>query len=381
MVAPYYSIVVPTRNRPNLFLQTVDSIVRQDFDDYEVIVSDNSSDSRTGDAFAALDFSSKFKYFRPEAELSMPDHWEFATLKATGQYVIILTDRSVLCVGALKRIHNALVGSEKLVEVCSWPWNTYDDDSQVLISLGTSGSAVWKKSSMVSQSFAGPQKNYPYELPRGLNSCYSAAIATSVRARYGRLFYPLSPDYHSAFLLLSMVAEILYINTPLFVSHGLTVSNGGTAYVSDAMPYLLSLGSVDWYAQVPIKAPLSESLIYQDYLDVANDFSGGWSADWVEYFVSNYRELLDKQAAGQIPNERMADFFAEWQRALREQNGVVRAQVSVGIGRLRRQRWLTKFVLYRAIEWIRRKLRGSSNVSRKYPSVMAAAGFIDAPLA
>lgn len=380
MVAPYYSIIVPTRNRPNLFLQTVDSIVRQDFDDYEVIVSDNSSDSRTRDAFSALDVSSKFKYFRPDSELSMPDHWEFATLKATGQYVIILTDRSVLCVGALKRIHHALVNSEKSVEVCSWPWNTYDDDSQVLISLGASGSAAWKKSSMVLQSFSGPQKNYPYELPRGLNSCYSAAIAASVRARYGRLFYPLSPDYHSAFLFLSMVAEILYIDTPLFVSHGLTVSNGGAAYVSDATPYLLSLDSVDWYAQVPIKAPLSESLIYQDYLDVANEFSGGWPADWVEYFVRNYRELLDKQAAGQITNERMAEFFAEWQRALGEQNEVVRAQVSAELGKLMRQRRLTKFVPYRAFEWLRRKQRGSSSVSRKCPSVMEAAGFINTPL-
>ncbi len=44
---PLFSIVIPTRDRPNLLKDAIQSALEQEFDDYEIIVSDNSTNSET----------------------------------------------------------------------------------------------------------------------------------------------------------------------------------------------------------------------------------------------------------------------------------------------------------------------------------------------
>jgi len=44
---PLFSIVIPTKNRPGLLKDTVSSVLLQNFKDYELIVSDDSSNNTT----------------------------------------------------------------------------------------------------------------------------------------------------------------------------------------------------------------------------------------------------------------------------------------------------------------------------------------------
>ena len=47
MAKPFFSIVIPTKNRPELLRDAIRSVLLQNFDDYELIVSDNFNDERT----------------------------------------------------------------------------------------------------------------------------------------------------------------------------------------------------------------------------------------------------------------------------------------------------------------------------------------------
>ena len=45
MIPPYFSILIPTRGRPDLLRDAVVSALFQDFDNFEVVVSDNCNDN------------------------------------------------------------------------------------------------------------------------------------------------------------------------------------------------------------------------------------------------------------------------------------------------------------------------------------------------
>ncbi len=277
MLNPFFSIVIPTRGRPRLLADAIASAVQQDFDDFEVIVSDNFNGPETRQTVEKFLQTSALRYFRTEKLLSMPDHWEFATQQAKGEYVLILTDRSVLRQGALRFIHDAISANDKRTELCAWRWTLYENSikGDVLRDLAlTKESTVQLKSKAIAINFATGSKGYPYSLPRGLNSCYHKDLIYRVRQRWGSPFKPLTPDFFSAFVFLSCTEDVLFLDRPLFISQGLKDSNGGNAYRTSALAYLESLGITDWLLHTPIKAPLVENTIFQDFL-AAKELCGG----------------------------------------------------------------------------------------------------------
>jgi glycosyltransferase involved in cell wall biosynthesis len=92
---PLFSIVIPTRDRPNLLRDAIQSALEQEFDDYEIIVSDNSTNSETEKVVSEF-WSKKLKYFRTPKPLDMPRSWDFALSKANGKFITFLADDDLL---------------------------------------------------------------------------------------------------------------------------------------------------------------------------------------------------------------------------------------------------------------------------------------------
>ncbi|MFZ8803251.1 MAG: glycosyltransferase family 2 protein [Candidatus Calescibacterium sp.] len=92
---PLFSIVIPTRDRPNLLREAIQSALEQEFDDYEIIVSDNSTNSETEKVVSEFE-SKKLKYFRTPKPLDMPRSWDFALSKANGKFITFLADDDLL---------------------------------------------------------------------------------------------------------------------------------------------------------------------------------------------------------------------------------------------------------------------------------------------
>lgn len=388
---PFFSVVLPTKNRPALLPDAIRSVLLQDFDDFELIISDNFNDERTRQAIQPFLGDARVRYLRAEEELSMPEHWEFATANPRGQYVTVLTDRSVLKQGALRAIHHALMETGGEIPVCSWRWAGYDELSGIVT--GDSGDVRTAKAEVlesknVVQEYANKPINSPYKLPRGLNSCYRADIAQEMRARYGGLFLPLNPDYFSAFALLAICDQILYFDTPLSLSQGGTISNGGKGMDGTAELYLRSLKVARYYDYVPIKSPLVKNTIWNDLL-AAREMVGGnlrsLGVDWVVYFIDCYKELLQKLGVRTNSSSVLGVLFAEWHRALTSFDAETQMAVmheTKELGKLkRRMLWrrsavgisarALKHFVYRMFS-IRQKRKAGRIRS---PSVLAAAGF------
>ena len=167
--SPFFSIIIPTRNRPDLFRDALVSALFQDFNDFEVVVSDNCNDDRTQKVLEEFSNNHRLRCIRPKSLLQMPEHWEFASRHAEGTYVLFLTDRSVLKRHALKTIYNTINTTEESVTVCSWRWSLYDDlAKQEFGDVSTQTGGIERVSSrIICSDFTEGISKYPYSLPRG----------------------------------------------------------------------------------------------------------------------------------------------------------------------------------------------------------------------
>lgn len=384
--SPFFSILIPTRNRPDLLRDALQSALFQDFDDFEVVVSDNCSDDRTQNVLNEFRDNTRLRCIRPERLLAMPEHWEFASKHAEGAYVLFLTDRSVLKRRALKTICEAINAANGEVEVCTWRWSLYDDVAKREfgdVSIGKEGGGMLS-TELVNADFAEGTCQYPYSLPRGLNSCYRKELVNSMREKYGTIFRPINPDFTSAFLLLESVKSLLFIDQALFISQGLNISNGGNAFAKTADTYLQTLGEGDWFSKVPIKMALVENIIFQDYLSIRDLVSGSLKKKdvcWAAYFERCYRELIEKKGARQLSSNEMKNLFAEWSRALAGFDHSVQHDVQRRVKNLRWVKFKAQLKGSALGPFARRLKREIDSVSRRGwkvsegCSVLVAAGF------
>lgn len=86
-----FSVLLPTRNRLDLLSRAIETVRRQDCDDWEIIVSDNFSEEDVAGYVRSLG-DSRIKYFRTDSFLPVTDNWNNALDRSTGDYVIMLGD-------------------------------------------------------------------------------------------------------------------------------------------------------------------------------------------------------------------------------------------------------------------------------------------------
>ncbi len=95
-----FSILLPTRNRLDLLKFAVQSVLDQDYQDWEIVVSDNASeDDVAGYARSLAD--ERVKYLRSDALLPVTENWNRALEASTGRYFIMLGDDDCLLGGCL----------------------------------------------------------------------------------------------------------------------------------------------------------------------------------------------------------------------------------------------------------------------------------------
>src|SRR2546421_12370040 len=92
---PTFSIVIFTKNRPQLARFALESVLRQSFGDFEVILCDNDDTEATRNAVAHCR-DSRFRYHRTGGKLSLGSNWEAGLAVGTGRHPLSVSGRLVL---------------------------------------------------------------------------------------------------------------------------------------------------------------------------------------------------------------------------------------------------------------------------------------------
>lgn len=87
-----FTIIIPTYNRFKYLRQAIESALSLDYDNYEIIVSDNASTDSTPLLMQTYQLNSKVKYIRQEKNIGMTNNWKTALNLANAPWFIILSD-------------------------------------------------------------------------------------------------------------------------------------------------------------------------------------------------------------------------------------------------------------------------------------------------
>ena len=130
---PAVSVVIPTRNRPDLLDQALDSVARQTFQDFEVIVVDDCSDESPA---ATVERFRHTRLIRHDEPLGGPAARNTGIKASRGAYVALLDDDDTWEPGKLAEQVRALEGTGPNVALCYCWVDVLDEDS---------GKVVWRQ--------------------------------------------------------------------------------------------------------------------------------------------------------------------------------------------------------------------------------------------
>lgn len=295
----YFSIVIPTRNRAQLLSFALQSALAQDFDDYEIVVSDNCSLDNTAQVVKDLQ-TGRVRYVRVDRPLSMPDHWEFALDQANGQYVIFLSDDDALTKDALRRVAGTIERHKtKLVALFSaiyYGANWFDPASRNVVVLNphTGSELECDSRETLTQIF---NSRVLYQAPRMINSFCHRETMLRVRAESKRMFL-MCPDYSFAAFMLTEVPSWIYLDQPLHIQGVFAEGIGSTQYYNRGEPsreFLREFDETKLLKRVPMEVPVVTNYIAETLLMCKERMSAklaNYQINQEQYFIGCWQELL-----------------------------------------------------------------------------------------
>jgi glycosyltransferase involved in cell wall biosynthesis len=90
MKMPRVSICIPTYRQIDYLRETLRSVQSQSFEDYELIISDDTPDDSVEKLVKSFNFGCKLYYYRNSISLGSPENWNEAVRQARGDYIKLL---------------------------------------------------------------------------------------------------------------------------------------------------------------------------------------------------------------------------------------------------------------------------------------------------
>jgi glycosyltransferase involved in cell wall biosynthesis len=272
MSRPFFTVAIPTKNRVDRLRNAVRSVLEQTFADVEVIVCDNCDEHESARTAAVVQDArdSRVRYVRTNGRLAMPDNWERAIADARGEYVTILTDRSVFRRDALSLIHAEIERSG--APIVGWFPDAYGRDpaGTMFKRRVCSGERREFDSAELLRYFAHGHPTFGTKLlPKLMGAvCQRDVIERVRRSPLGRICPPVCPDYTSGYLMLAHTDRFVLLDDSLYVSCGL---GNGSAFrrrgpLADRFRRDLGMSWSDLVDRMPTDACFSHAVVLNDLM-------------------------------------------------------------------------------------------------------------------
>lgn len=240
--APRFSVLLPSRNRPELLRRALDSILRQSFTDFEVIVSDNCSEADYQSIVQPLD-DPRVRLVRTAVPVPVTDNWNNALNHSRGQFVLMLGDDDALAPGCLAR-YDRLIEEHDAPDVLYGM--VYHYAYAGVIPHAPDGYFVTLKPRPVYSDQPGPAfldvaqaRNFGHRALHfrhlfGFNSQFFVWNRRFIESlgRYGSFFQSPYPDFYSSFVTM-LKAERILIEPDPWVIIGISPKSFGFYFHKD----------------------------------------------------------------------------------------------------------------------------------------------------
>ncbi|MBN1394318.1 MAG: glycosyltransferase family 2 protein [Pirellulales bacterium] len=259
-----FTVVIPTRERCDTLEHALRTCVIQDYDNLEILVSDNFSRDRTREIVESYK-DPRIRYINPGKRLSMTAHYEFALSHVSPEgFVMYIGDDDGLLPNAIRDI-NAVVDRTK-TPVLHWNspsywWPTADAKKANLLFIHSLGSGVATRDSATTiKNILSFKERFPVLPMMYIHSAIDFEVIKKIKALSGNFYHSLAPDVYSGFAVAGSIDQYVHSKRPYAIagisSHstgaGLfdsTSSKAGKAFLSeDNLPFHSSMvftGSIE----------------------------------------------------------------------------------------------------------------------------------------
>jgi glycosyltransferase involved in cell wall biosynthesis len=218
-----YSILVPTWNKLEYLKHTVDSIVNQDYENFELIISDDFSTDGTSDYLALLK-DKRIKVVKPPFKLTQAKNYEFILSHATGEWISIIGDDDGVLPDFFKTLDKTIEKLDSKIEAISskpafYYWESVNDLYGERV---VDYQNFFEKNKIISS-----KKNLFYALlgwkdRTDLPMIYTSGLIKKtlidrIKNKSNNFFFhSIVPDYYSMVAILFETNKFLRLNQPIF---------------------------------------------------------------------------------------------------------------------------------------------------------------------
>jgi hypothetical protein len=230
---PRFSVVLPTRNRPETLRYALATCLAQDFDSYEIIVCDNSDPEQAREvaAVVAAAESPKIRHLPSDRPLAMSANWERGLGEAKGEYVTVLGDDDGLMPYALRELDR--LASRTGAKAIRWQriiytWRTIGVEGEANLLLLPMSRTIGELDGRTQIAKVMRFEAGSDTLPMIYCSVIHRDLIAQHRQVAGRVFLNVYPDIYSAFGFGYLVGQYVSISAPMSIA-GLSHASNGVA--------------------------------------------------------------------------------------------------------------------------------------------------------
>ena len=265
------SIVIPTRNRSYTCLYAIESVIRLNKKDIEIIVEDCSDNIGLGTAITEkFGNDGRIKYRHTFTKPSMTENWNNAFSRAAGEYICGIGDDDAVLPGIYgvaeeaKRKNTEAIGHSKRYQ---YFWSDYTVEPAYagkLIVVNT-GMAAEKKYSrneidiMLKEQATIPNMDYR-RLPMVYHCMLSGKIIRELIKRTGRFLDGTSLDVYSSVALGLLVNSYVFLDEPFTMPGACGSSNSNRSLTATIKNHFNEFNRIDFDDRIPAVHNLTFSI-------------------------------------------------------------------------------------------------------------------------
>lgn len=226
-----YTVVIPTRDRAETLAATLRTCIRQTYENFEIVVSDNCSNDNTKEIVGQF-HDPRIQYINPGRRLSMSGNFEFALGHVADGFVMFIGSDDGVMPDAIEYV-NSIVETHSVDAVAcrqaTYVWPEFPD-REIAGRLVFGGlredvevrnSKAWIKKTL---SFEAP---YCFDLPNLYCGFVHKRIINKAY-KNGKYFRSITPDAYSAFATAIFVDEYAFSHRPFSIAGASAKSNGAS---------------------------------------------------------------------------------------------------------------------------------------------------------
>lgn len=233
---PLLSIVIPTKNRYSTLLRVVDYLLSLDSLDFEIVISDNSTEDEGSRRLLEKIEDDRLKYYYVSEILSQTGNSEFVVSKAQGEYICFIGDDDGVMPNIIEVTKWMKIKGFKALK-CYKPEYYWPGQKSNYLDGSTSGVLNYRKWKSNSFEVISTNKGLKTTLSKGginihlLPCLYHGIVERRVLDiifdKTGTFFPGPSPDMANAVALSQVIDSYVYVNYPVCISGKSTKSIGG----------------------------------------------------------------------------------------------------------------------------------------------------------